>query len=71
MPRFHFHLIDGERMLDSVGRQLPSQDEARKEAKRMAKCHAALRERWHYVEVTDEAGERILRVPLKDETPQD
>ncbi|TXM91272.1 hypothetical protein [Methylobacterium sp. WL116] len=68
MPRFHFNIYDGEDYLDKDGFELPSWEQARHEAIRLAGeifQHTAgkisLGEDWR-MEVTDEKGLILFRL---------
>ena len=72
MPRFYFHLRDGESIDDPDGIYLPDTRSARLEAIRSARDimaedirrgHLSLASR---IEVTDENGEPILAVPFRE-----
>jgi hypothetical protein len=63
MPRYFFHLDDGERIADKRGHDLPDDSAARREAEGIA---AALqRSRGHVwrVIVTNEAGHDVTEIP--------
>ena len=72
MPRFFFHLRDGESIDDPDGVFLPDTRSARLEAIRSARDIMAEDIRRgqlslsHRIEVTDENGEPILAVPFRE-----
>ena len=72
MPRFFFHLRDGESIDDPDGVFLPDTRSARLEAIRNARDIMAEDIRRgqlslsHRIEVTDENGEPILAVPFRE-----
>ena len=72
MPRFFFHLRDGESVDDPDGVFLPDTRSARLEAIRNARDIMAEDVRRgqltlsHRIEVTDENGEPILAVPFRE-----
>jgi len=62
MPRYFFHLEDGERICDQLGQELPDDHAALRLAAGVA---AALRRgrTWHVV-VTNEWGHEVTEVPV-------
>jgi hypothetical protein len=63
MPRYFFHLEDGERIRDQLGQELPDDHAALRLAAEVA---AALRRRgriWRVV-VTNEWGHEVTEVPV-------
>jgi len=72
MPRFFFHLRDGESVEDPDGMFLPDAEMARLEAIRSARDIMAEDVRRgrlslaSLIEVTDEQGEPILAVPFRE-----
>ena len=72
MPRFFFHLRDGESVDDPDGMYLPDTRTARLEAIRSARDIMAEDVRRgrlslsFWIEVTDENGEPILAVPFRE-----
>ena len=69
MPRYFFHLVEGERLFpDHKGEDLPSDDAARQEAQRVAAelRASAARSDWRprrFV-VTDDSGRVVSEVPI-------
>ena len=69
MPRFYFHLHNDLTSTDEEGRELAdrgaacraAEQDAREMAARSVQCHGHLNLA-HYVEVTDERGESVVRV---------
>jgi hypothetical protein len=71
MPRYHFHIVDGVKVFDSLGASLPSDDAARVHAEEMAKrsMHLELeRLGAKAVRVTSETGAVLFRVPIRRES---
>ena len=72
MPRFFFHLRDGESIDDPDGMYLPDMRTARLEAMRSARdimaedVRRGHLELSHWIEVTDENGEAIFAVPFRE-----
>jgi Domain of unknown function (DUF6894) len=67
MPRYHFHIVDGVKVFDSLGATLPSDEAARFYAEKLAKGFTRpevekLRPR--AVSVTSETGAVVFRVPI-------
>jgi hypothetical protein len=63
MPRYYFHLENGERVLDRVGQELPDDSAALRVAVGVV---AALRRRgrtWRVV-VTNERGHEVSEIPV-------
>lgn len=72
MPRFHFHLVEQERLPDEEGKELPSLAAAREEALENARamvCHN-IHQGWlnldHRIEVTDEEGRLLFSLTFRD-----
>lgn len=65
MPRFHFPIIDGTRLDDPLGIELPDAEEARKHAHRIASNMPTKNVR--HVSVIDENGEEVHKVPVNGE----
>ncbi len=67
MPRYHFNLVDGVKILDPEGRTLDNGSDARREAQEMARAlkKSNIPKGWKRVQVTDEAGHNIAEVPLR------
>ena len=72
MPRFFFHLRDGESIDDPDGMYLPDMRTARLEAMRSARdimaedVRRGHLELSHWIEVTDEQGEAIFALPFRE-----
>ena len=72
MPRFFFHLRDGESIDDPDGMYLPDMHTARLEAVRSARdimaedVRRGHLELSHWIEVTDEQGEAIFALPFRE-----
>ena len=67
MRRYHFHIIDGVTVFDSLGTKLPDDKAARDHAQKVADYfnrnkvfHGATA-----VRVTNDLGQVVLRVPFK------
>jgi hypothetical protein len=69
MPRYYFHLHNDLATTDEEGRELDdigaarraAEEDAREMAARSVQCHGHL-DLGHYVEVTDEGGNSVVRV---------
>jgi hypothetical protein len=68
VPRYHFHLIDWETLADEGGQELPDNATAERVAKQLAERLRGdlpqLRNCNFAIVVTDEAGERVCRIPI-------
>ena len=68
MPRYHFHIVDGLEVFDSVGATLPSDEAARVHAVKLARGFSRPqleRLRAKAVRVTSETGAVLFRVPIR------
>jgi len=61
MPKFHFNIINGYTLLDPCGRKLPDEQAARAEAEHVA----SVWEEGKHVQVTDEHGHELQKIPTK------
>jgi hypothetical protein len=74
MPRYFFHVTDGQTYPDTEGTELPGLDEARREAFRtlcelLKNKYVSSRHDWH-IDITDEADHSLLRLTISlSETP--
>ena len=64
MPRYFFHLEDGERIADKRGHDLPDDNAARREAEGIAVALRRARGRVWRVIVTNEGGHEVTEIPL-------
>ena len=64
MPRYFFHLEDGERIADKRGHNLADDIAARREAEAIATALRRARGRVWRVIVTNEAGHDVTEIPL-------
>ena len=64
MPRYFFHLEDGERIADKRGHDLPDDIAARREGERIAVALRRRRRRriWRVI-VTNEGGNELTQIP--------
>ena len=65
MPRYHFHLLDGQQLSDVKGIELPSHSAARAHAGQLAK---AFHEPFRAIRVTSESGEELFRVNVDEDS---
>jgi hypothetical protein len=67
MPRYRFNILDGQKIMDPTGRHLSNDDHAEQEAKGMAHAlrRAPLGEHYEAIEVVDEGGHKIYKVPIR------
>lgn len=65
MPRFHFPIIDGDRLDDDVGIEFPDLTAAKEHAKRIALIMRKTRKR--HVSVLDERNLEVFRVQVLEE----
>jgi hypothetical protein len=63
MRRYHFHIVDGMRVFDSLGTALPDDDAARTHAQKVADDFARAFQRAMAVRVTNDLGEVVFRTP--------
>jgi len=67
MPRFYFHVTNGQMIRDQDGDLCGSVEDAKREAIMIARelGHAsAPTARWRNVSVTDEDGKEVFRTPI-------
>ena len=67
MPRYHFHIVDGVQVFDSLGATLPTDEAARVHAERLAQRSMQSQfERLHAkaIRVTSETGAVLFRIPI-------
>ena len=67
MPRYHFHIVDGVKVFDSLGVTLPSDEAARFYAEKLAKDFTrpeVEKLRAKAVRVTSESGAVVFRIPI-------
>jgi hypothetical protein len=68
MPRYHFHVVDGVEMFDSLGATLEGPEAARRHAQRIA---AGFSNRSaHAIRVTDDTGAVLFRIPIRPSSEQ-
>lgn len=68
MPRYHFHIVDGVEVFDSLGATLPTDEAARVHAEKLAdrSVYPRLEKlRAKAVRVTSETGAVLFRVPIR------
>ena len=66
MPRYHFHVVDGDEVFDSLGAELPDEVAARRRAVELAKTFANTSNmRIKAVRVTNSDGDILFRVPVR------
>ncbi|MDB5616022.1 hypothetical protein [Tardiphaga sp.] len=67
MTKYHFEIVDGYRLEDPVGFELPSEDQARAVAQEIAKQIAIdiSSESTRNVVVVDEDGKEVFKTPIK------
>jgi hypothetical protein len=68
MPRYHFHLVDGVEVFDSLGATFPSDEAARVHAEQMAGRFTRTEVyglRANAIRVTSEAGAVLFRIPIR------
>jgi hypothetical protein len=65
MPRFHFHITNGHKIVDPSGRRLKDEKEACAEAEHIA----AQWETGRKVQITDGDGREVGKVPTKKARP--
>ena len=67
MRRYHFHIVDGVRVFDSLGTTLPDDEAARAHAQKVVDYFARYKV-FHgamAVRVTNDLGQVVLRLPFK------
>ena len=69
MPKYHFEIVDGYRLEDPVGLDLPSDDQARTVAHDIAKQIAIdiASDSARNVVVVDDDGTEVYKTPIKDD----
>jgi hypothetical protein len=68
MPRYHFHIVDGLEVFDSIGATLPSDEAAHIHAEKVAKGFTRPqleRLRAKAIRVTSETGATLFLVPVR------
>ena len=66
MRRYHFHVVDGVEVFDSLGAVLPDDEAARGRAIELAKSFARLADTaTKAIRVTNDEGAILFRVPIK------
>jgi hypothetical protein len=69
MPRYFFHVLDGQKYSDPSGIEFATEAAARDHALAYAKTISRLHpDPAMQVKVTDERGVEVVRVPLRDQT---
>lgn len=67
MPRYFFHVVDGQKFRDPSGLQLANDDEARDHARAYARTISRFhRDPSTTVNVTNDGGAEIFCIPLHD-----
>ena len=59
MRRYHFHIVEGARVFDSLGTTLPNDEAARAHARKVADDFAKVFHRATTVRVTNDLGEVV------------
>ena len=69
MPKYHFEIVDGYRLEDPVGLDLPGDDQAKTVAHDIAKQIAIdiASDSTRNVVVVDDAGAEVYKTPIKEE----
>lgn len=69
MPKYHFEIVDGYRLEDPVGLDLPNADQARTVAHDIAKQIATdiASDSTRNVVVVDDAGTEVYQTPINGE----
>ena len=69
MPKYHFEIVDGYRLEDPVGLDLPGEDQAKTVAHDIAKQIAIdiASESTRNVVVVDDDGAEVYKTPIKDD----
>ena len=69
MPKYHFEIVDGYRLEDPVGLDLPDTDQAKTVAHDIAKQIAAdiVSDTTRNVVVVDDAGTEVYQTPISGE----
>jgi hypothetical protein len=65
MPRYHFHVVDGVEVFDSLGAVLPNDAAAQRRAVELA---TDLANKAKAVRVTNGDGDILFRVPIRRST---
>lgn len=66
MPKYHFPIVDGTKLEDPVGIELPDTAAARQHAERVAEYVESTRPRKpRTVIAVDDSGEELHRAPVK------
>lgn len=65
MPRYHFPIVDGTKLVDPVGLELLNQEQAKKHAEVIARHVALVSPKPRNVVVEDEQGTEIHIEPVK------
>ena len=60
MRRYHFHIVDGVKVFDSLGTTLPDDEAARAHAQKVADDFAKVLQRATAVLVTNDLGEVVF-----------
>ena len=60
MRRYHFHIVDGVKVFDSLGTTLPDDEAARAHAQKVADDFAKVLQRATAVRVTNDLGEVVF-----------
>ena len=60
MRRYHFHIVDGAKVFDSLGTTLPDDEAARAHAEKVADDFAKVFQRATAVRVTNDLGEVVF-----------
>jgi hypothetical protein len=70
MPKYHFEIVDGYRLEDPVGMDLPDTDQAKTVAHDIAKQIAAdvVSDSTRNVVVVDDDGTEVYQTPIHGET---
>ena len=60
MPRYHFHLSDGQKIMDPTGREFPDPEAAKRHGESLMAGLARVDPQAH-IRITDEAGDLVAR----------
>jgi hypothetical protein len=69
MPRYHFPIVDGTKLVDPVGLELQNQEQAKRHAKLIAKHVALTGAKPRHIVVEDDEGTVLHKEPVKPDTP--
>jgi hypothetical protein len=69
MPRYHFPIVDGTKLVDPVGLELQNEEQAKRQAKLIAKHVALASAKPRHVVVEDDKGTEIHKEPVKPDSP--